>query len=128
MSRSNKEEINYTETFICSRCGRAAAPPNSGSMHRNHCPLCLWSLHLDIRPGDRRSGCRGEMEPIGVWTRANREWALIHRCCKCGIIKTNRIAGDDNEVALFAIAARPITEMPFPSNIVFDRLKEELST
>ena len=24
------------------------------------------------------------MEPIGVWVRKNGEWALIHRCKRCG--------------------------------------------
>jgi RNHCP domain-containing protein len=67
------------------------------------------------------------MEPIGVWSRAKREWALIHRCTKCGIIKANRIAGDDNEMALFAIAARPMTEMPFPSDSVFEKMNKELT-
>jgi ribosome biogenesis GTPase / thiamine phosphate phosphatase len=65
------------------------------------------------------------MEPIGIWIRTKREWALVHRCDSCGAIKTNRIAADDDEIALFALAARPMTEMPFPSQVVFDRLKRE---
>lgn len=65
------------------------------------------------------------MEPIGIWIRNDGEWALIHRCSACGMIKTNRIAADDDEVALFALAARPVTEMPFPSETVFKRIKKE---
>jgi hypothetical protein len=43
------------------------------------------------------------------------------------MIKTNRVAADDSEVALFALAARPVTEMPFPSQLVFDRLQKEIN-
>ena len=46
----------------------------------DHCPNCLYSLHLDREPGDRASDCHGRMEPIGVWVRKNGEWAIIHRC------------------------------------------------
>ena len=62
------------------------------------------------------------MEPIGIWIRQDGEWSLIHRCFKCGAMKTNRIGGDDDEVALFALAAKPITNMPFPSRIVFEKI------
>jgi hypothetical protein len=123
MSRINTQQHEYTDTFLCDHCGVAVAPPEMGSHHRNHCPRCLWSIHVDIRPGDRRSACRGAMEPIGIWIRENREWALIHRCSRCGTLKANRIGADDDEVALFALAARPVTEMPFPSRIVFERLE-----
>ena len=51
---------------------------------KNHCPNCLTSLPIDNQPGDRLSNCGGHMEPIGVWVRKNGEWALIHRCKRCG--------------------------------------------
>lgn len=54
------------------------------SSHRNHCPNCLSSLHLDIKPGDRESDCGGIMDTIGVWVRKNDEWEIIHRCRRCG--------------------------------------------
>ena len=66
------------------------------------------------------------MEPIGIWIRDGGEWAVIHRCRKCGMLKTNRVGADDDEVALFALAARPVTDMPFPSRIVFERLSENM--
>ena len=113
------------DTFICVHCGYTVTPTDSGTEHRNHCSHCLWSRHVDMRPGDRRSGCRGGMEPIAVWLRGGGEWSVLHRCEKCGIIKPNRIAGDDDEVTLFAIAARPLTGIPFPSESVFSRLLPE---
>ena len=59
--------------------------------------------------------------------KGRKEWALIHRCTRCGLIRANRIAGDDDEVQLFSLAARPLTEMPFPSQLVFSRLMKESS-
>lgn len=106
------------ETFICAHCGATVTPPESGSEQRNHCPKCLWSLHVDLRIGDRKSGCRGEMEPVGVWTKENGEWALIHRCVRCGFLRTNRIAADDDELRLFALAAKPLTRLPFPYRMI----------
>ena len=64
-------------------------------------------IHLDEEPGDRASDCRGRMEPIGVWVRKNGEWAIIHRCTRCGKIGSNRTAADDNPRKLMALAMRP---------------------
>jgi ribosome biogenesis GTPase len=102
------------EGFVCAHCGQPVAPDAAGTAHRNHCPRCLWSRHLDLRPGDRRSACRGMMEPVAVWLRHGGEWALIHRCNECGVLRSNRIAGDDNELSLIWLAVRPIAQPPFP--------------
>jgi DNA-directed RNA polymerase subunit RPC12/RpoP len=99
---------------VCVHCGRPFHTDAPGTAQRNHCPHCLHSLHLDMKPGDRRSGCRGVMEPVAVWVREGEEWALIHRCLKCGLFKSNRIAGDDNEIVLLALGARALTKLPFP--------------
>lgn len=125
MSRVTEAQWIDAGTFACAHCQRMVAPAVAGTEHRNHCPWCLWSLHLDLRPGDRRSGCRGRMEPIGIWIRGDGEWSLIHRCTRCGMIKTNRIAGDDDELRLFGLAARPLTDMPFPARVVFERIEKE---
>jgi hypothetical protein len=74
-----------------------------GTRHRNHCPTCLWSLHVDDDvPGDRDADCAGSMEPIGVTVRDDGEWALVHRCAGCSTVHVNRIAGDDNPLVLCA--------------------------
>lgn len=86
----------------------------AGSGHRNHCPNCLHSKHLDIEPGDRNADCGGVMEPVAVWVRKGGEWALIHRCRMCGTFSSNRIAADDNSLLLISIAAKPIASPPFP--------------
>ena len=71
----------------------------AGTQHRNHCPNCLTSLHLDNEPGDRAADCGGQMEPVAVWVRKGGEWAIIHRCRLCGKLTSNRIAADDRESA-----------------------------
>ncbi|MCX7029080.1 MAG: RNHCP domain-containing protein [Spirochaetes bacterium] len=123
MSRIIETHSAEAGSFACSHCGRIVQPAESGTEHRNHCPSCLWSLHVDLRSGDRRAGCRGDMEPIGIWIKGDGEWAVIHRCTRCGMLRANRIAGDDDEVRLFSLAARPITGLPFPARAVFERIE-----
>jgi len=106
---------------MCKHCQQVIAGQAPGTEHRNHCPRCLWSRHVDIRTGDRRSGCRGMMEPIAVWVRYDGEWAIVHRCNRCKALRVNRIAGDDNDVALISLAVRPLARPPFP----LDRLQSE---
>lgn len=102
------------ETFTCKVCGRLVVPAGAGSEHRNHCPNCLSSLHLDDQPGDRAADCGGIMEPVAVWVRRSGEWAIIHRCRRCGALHSNRIAADDNPAKLMSIAMRPAVLPPFP--------------
>ncbi len=58
------------------------------------------------------------MEPIGIWAGKKKEWSIIHRCVKCGVIKTNRIAGDDSELLLVLLAMKPFMSMPFPAEML----------
>lgn len=69
---------------------------------------------MDRSPGDRAADCGGRMQPIAVWVRSDEEWALVHRCVRCQALKTNRIAGDDNEFVLMSLASRPLALPPFP--------------
>ena len=72
-------------------------PLPSGGRHRNHCPTCLHSRHVDGRtPGDRASECGGTMAPVGLFARPNGEQAIVHRCLACGFERHNRIAADDD--------------------------------
>ncbi|MBD5472790.1 MAG: RNHCP domain-containing protein [Lachnospiraceae bacterium] len=123
MNRENKRkqyEKGYyrthpcNEIFTCKGCGREVVPHGAGSDHRNHCPNCLLSLHVDITPGDRESDCGGYMDPVAVWVRKNGEWAIVHRCRQCGQMSSNRVAADDNPMKLMSIALKPLTMPPFP--------------
>ena len=60
------------------------------------------------------SGCGGIMEPIAVWVRRGGEWAIIHRCRRCGALSSNRVAADDNPMKLMSIAMKPLCQPPFP--------------
>ena len=100
--------------FVCRYCGRTISAEAPGTSHRNHRPWCLRSVHLDERAGDRSFSCNGIMEPIAVSVKRGGEWILIHRCNECGTLKANRIAGDDNELALLSLAVRPVAQPPFP--------------
>lgn len=100
--------------FRCIHCKSHVNPDPYGSDHRNHCPYCLWSRHVDDEIGDRRSPCAQGMEPIAVSSRGDGEWTLIHKCTGCGQLRVNRIAGDDDELALLALAIRPISDPAFP--------------
>ncbi len=112
---TNKDSKNPEKNkFICRYCGRAVKTEAPGTHHRNHCPRCLRSIHFDDHAGDRTSSCTGLMEPIAISVRRGSEWVLIHRCNDCGTLKANRIAGDDNEVALMSLAVRPVAQPPFP--------------
>ncbi|MBN2041762.1 MAG: RNHCP domain-containing protein [Spirochaetes bacterium] len=82
-----------------------------GSSHRNHCPYCLWSKHLDIKPGDRAELCNGSMHPISLYRRDDNELSIIHRCSKCGKLKINRIAGDDDLTPLQLLAESILAEL-----------------
>ena len=97
--------------FPCDTCGRIVPGTAPGTHHRNHCPYCLFSRHVVVTVGDRRSGCRAPMEPIAVWVKNDGEWALVHRCMMCGKTNTNRIAGDDDEVVLMTLARRPLARV-----------------
>lgn len=127
MNRENKRKSFHkgyykthacAETFVCRSCGMTVVPDGAGSAHRNHCPNCLCSKHLDIEPGDREADCGGLMEPIAVWVRKNGEWAIIHRCRVCGALSSNRIAADDNPIKLISLAMRPVAMPPFPIDVM----------
>ncbi len=100
--------------FSCIRCRQFISHQSCGTRHRNHCPLCLWSRHVDEEPGDRSCPCAQPMEPIAIEVRERGEWAIIHRCTGCGVLRTNRIAGDDHELSLLSLALRPLARPAFP--------------
>lgn len=85
-----------------------------GTKHRNHCPLCLWSKHVDLKtPGDRRSDCDARMQPVGLTMKdikynpfthkTSGELMIVHKCLKCGRTSCNRIAGDDNPYTVLSL-------------------------
>ena len=79
------------EDFVCENCNTKV----TGNGYTNHCPVCLWSKHVDINPGDRECDCGGLMEPLSLENK-NSEQIIVHRCVKCGYQKKNKTSEDDN--------------------------------
>ena len=73
---------------------------------RNHCNYCLHSKHVDINPGDREETCHGLLEPISVELDSKKGYVIIYRCQKCGAIRKNKAANDDNKDLLIELTAR----------------------
>ena len=101
--------------FRCSHCKQLVPITKfMGIEHRNHCPFCLWSKHVDLnKPGDRKAKCGAGMEPVGLTFKQEGmdkygrpkqgEIMIIHRCAECGKISINRIAGDDEPKAILNV-------------------------
>ena len=86
------------EGFSCAHCGKRVEP--LGYTSRNHCPFCLWSLHVDVMPGDRKNPCRGQMRPLFAEPDARRGYIITHECEVCGARsrnRTTRTPGGDQE-------------------------------
>jgi len=93
-----------TEEFKCGQCRAFIGPTIGGGRHRNHCPLCLHSRHVDrARPGDRASDCRASMAPIARFDRPGGESVIVHRCLGCGLERHNRLVADDNLALLIRL-------------------------
>jgi len=119
--------------FECLHCGKPvmSTPEVSGVNHRNHCPYCLWSRHVDLyEAGDRLAACKEPMEPTGLaFKRIHKKYAplqpgelmLVHRCAGCQAISLNRLAADDLPPALWdvfqASLAAPPALGPDPTSI-----------
>ncbi|MFE0021090.1 RNHCP domain-containing protein [Amycolatopsis sp. NPDC059021] len=109
------KDVQHAETgyraFRCVGCRLDVPPDAPGTAHRNHCPHCLASLHVDRRvPGDRAASCRGRMEALSMSVRPDGEWLIIHQCRTCGELSANRIAGDDNALVLLRLALKPLRD------------------
>lgn len=84
--------------------------PLTNGSYRNHCPACLHSKHVDIRPGDRAATCHGLMRPIRLEHRSGKGQVLVHRCQACGLVRPNRVAVDTVQPDDLAAVARLATD------------------
>jgi rubrerythrin len=91
------------EGFVCSVCGFSVEPLKKTA--RDHCPRCLCSLHLDINPGDRSADCGGVLRPVGV-VNGKKALQIEYKCEKCGEIKRNKTAPDDDFDKICEISAK----------------------
>jgi hypothetical protein len=79
--------------FVCLHCTKIIEKLTNGS-YRNHCPFCLYSLHVDNHPGDRANVCQGLMEPMSLIYKPKKGWQIIHQCLKCREKAVNKVAVD----------------------------------
>lgn len=97
---------NFTEIdeeFICENCGKKVS--KLGYSCRNHCPYCLHSKHVDVNPGDRLEECHGILEPVGVELDSKKGYVIIFKCKKCGMLRKNKAAKDDNMDLIIKLSA-----------------------
>ena len=91
------------ESFVCENCGRKVE--KLGYTCRNHCPYFLHSKHVDVNPGDRKETCHGDLEPIGIELNPKKGYVIIFKCKKCGMIRKNKAAKDDNMDLIIKLSA-----------------------
>lgn len=94
------------ESFVCEVCGGEVEP--LGYSARDHCPKCLSSKHVDINPGDRLETCHGTLIPIAV-EKFKNTYKIIYRCDKCGSVRKNIMAKDDNFDKIIDIMSNPVS-------------------
>ena len=92
--------------FICAACGREVEP--LGYTSRNHCPYCLHSKHVDKNPGDRAEECHGDLEPVSMEIDGKKGYVIVFKCKKCGAIRRNKAAKDDNMDLLIELSSKQI--------------------
>ncbi len=87
--------IPREEAFTCVHCGQDVAPLDGGT-YRDHCPLCLHGLHVDLNgPGDRLNPCQGLLAPVGIDHDGKKGFVIVYRCGKCKRQLRNKAAPDD---------------------------------
>lgn len=100
---------NFTvidEEFVCENCGKKVS--KLGYTCRDHCPYCLYAKHVDINPGDRLEKCHGMLEPIGIENNSKKGYVIVYKCKKCGQIRKNIVAKDDNMNLVIKLSANPL--------------------
>ena len=89
------------EDFTCEHCGNAVV----GDGYTNHCPMCLWSKHVDIEPGDRADTCGGMMKPV-LLEGTTPHYTMTHECLSCGFRRRNKVQDQDDPDAVVALSRR----------------------
>ena len=91
---SEKKFTMIDESFVREVCGNKVDKLSYTA--RDHCNSCLCSKHLDIMPGDRKANCGGVLRPMEIEKGSKDKLKIVYKCDKCGQIKRNVVAVDDN--------------------------------
>lgn len=94
------------ENFKCEVCGKDVETLSYTA--RDHCPYCLTSKHVDINPGDRLCPCKGILKPIGILKGKKDVYKIVYKCNKCGEVKRNKMANDDNYDLILELSSKPL--------------------
>lgn len=98
------------EPWRCPVCGWTA-PEDRKNESWDHCPNCLAGIHEE----EMEDGiCGGILEPVSVWIREDDSWQIIGRCRLCGGMEEMSMTAWDNRMKILSIAARPLSQPPFP--------------
>jgi hypothetical protein len=100
--QSTGKFTRVVENFMCEHCGADVA----GGGYTNHCPVCLWSKHVDVYPGDRAEECQGLMEPKSAFNKGG-QWYIVHACTVCGKVKNNKMSDQDDFDLIINLSANP---------------------
>lgn len=103
-----KQTARFTmldENFKCEVCGEQVK--SLGYTARDHCPKCLCSKHVDNNPGDRSCECQGTLRPIAIDPGKKDLYKIVYACDKCGVIKRNKMAKDDNMNLIIELMNNP---------------------
>jgi len=102
-----KKFVEMDEEFICENCHKKVS--KLGYSCRNHCPYCLHSKHVDKNPGDRQEECHGILEPVSLEIDGKKGYVIIFRCKKCGAIRKNKMAKDDDMDLIIYLSSKQIS-------------------
>lgn len=101
MSDGSRRFQRRIEDFECLHCLERVR----GDGYTNHCPLCLWSRHVDVHPGDRAADCQGAMRPAAARLDSKKGMVILHRCLSCNHEHWNRSSPADDRAALTDLLA-----------------------
>ena len=93
--------VKNDNEFICVNCNQKVEKLKYTS--RDHCNHCLYSIHVDITPGDRANDCKGILVPINVIETSKKGKVIIYRCSKCKKEIRDVVAKDDNQEAIYKV-------------------------
>lgn len=99
-----KKFTKLDEEFECENCGYKVE--KLGYTSRDHCPKCLYSKHVDVNPGDRAEECKGALVPIDIEISNKKGYVIVYKCAKCGVVRKNKAADDDDMKQIIAISAK----------------------
>ena len=63
---------------------------------------------MDKNPGDRLETCHGDLEPIGLEISGKKGYVIVFKCKKCGAIRKNKAAKDDNMDLIIKLSSKQI--------------------